>query len=111
MKRTAIACALALGLGVLCVPLGALANVIVTAANGGANLSADKAQNAASPAFTALNNIVITEGATNDFSDTAGATNTLVLTAPSGWRFNAGVGSVSAQNSRNIGAQSISVSA
>jgi phosphotransferase system IIA component len=78
-------------------------NVSVTAPLGGVNVSADKAANAASPAFTALGNIVITEGATTDFADTASAFKTLILTAPSGWTFNPGVGSASgATGSRDI---------
>src|SRR5258706_1941720 len=76
--------------------------VSVTAATGGTNISADNAANATSPVFTALGNIVITEGATTDFADTASAFKTLILTAPSGWTFNAGVGSVSAMGGRDI---------
>ncbi|HEU0010069.1 MAG TPA: hypothetical protein VFT34_09670, partial [Verrucomicrobiae bacterium] len=74
---------LALGL-VLLGTAGAQAAVSITAATGGTNISADTAQNAASPSFTTLGNIVMTETVANDFS----ATGTLILTAPSGWRFN-----------------------
>ena len=73
---------------------------------GGTN-SADKAQNGAAPAFTTLGNIVITEGANGDFATGSGVT--LILTAPSGWRFNAGAGSVSFAASANISAASIAV--
>src|SRR6266481_5074423 len=106
MKKIRIASALALGLALLCTPQ-VFATVTVTAATGGTNLSADKAQNATSPAFTTLGNIVIAENVTSDFAIGTGVT--LVLTAPSGWRFNAGVGSVSFQNSRDITTASISV--
>ena len=61
------------------------AAVTVTAATGGTNISADKAQNATAPAFTTLGNIVILEGANGDFATGTGVT--LILTAPSGWRF------------------------
>src|SRR5262249_27903175 len=74
---------LALGL-VLLGTAGAQGAVSITAATGGTNISADTAQNAASPSFTTLGNIVITEAVANDFS----ASGTLILTLPSGWRFN-----------------------
>ncbi|MCX6120398.1 MAG: hypothetical protein NTX44_02110 [Ignavibacteriales bacterium] len=64
----------------------ALAAVTVTAATGGTNISADKAANATSPAWTALGNIVITEGANGDFATGTGVT--FILTAPAGWQFN-----------------------
>src|SRR5437879_4188103 len=86
------------------------AAVTVTAATGGNNISADKALNSTNgAAFTALGNIVITEGAASDFG--AGANQTLILTLPSGWRFNAGVGTVSFTSSRNVTAATISVTA
>jgi len=74
---------LALGF-VLLGAAGAQAAVSITAATGGSNISADTAQNAASPSFTTLGNIVITETVATDFS----ASGTLTLTAPTGWRFN-----------------------
>src|ERR1700746_455628 len=46
---------------------GAHATVTVTAATGGATISADTAANAASPAWTSLGPIVIAEGAAADF--------------------------------------------
>ncbi len=64
----------------------AIAAVTVTAASGGTNISADKAANAASPAWTTLGNIVISENAKGDFA--AGTNQTLILTAPGGWKFN-----------------------
>src|SRR5436190_8652500 len=86
------------------------ANVTVTSATGGTNISADKALNSTNgAAFSALSNIVITEGAASDFG--AGANQTLILTLPSGWRFNAGVGTVSFTSSRNVTAATISVTA
>src|ERR1043166_488121 len=70
--------------------------------------SADLAVNGAAPLATStLGNIVITEVATNDFAPGTGVT--LILTAPTGWQFNPGVGSVSFQNSRNITSASITI--
>src|SRR5438093_13445621 len=68
----------------------ARADVIVTAATGGTGLSADLAQNGAAPGFTALGSIVIQESASSDFP--LQTNKTLILSAPNGWRFNAGVG-------------------
>lgn len=65
-------------------------------------ISADKSANATSPAYTSLNDIKIDENLNNDFADTGSATTTLILTAPSGWEFNAGVGSVTFTGGRNI---------
>ena len=63
----------------------AAAATTTTPASGGTNVSADLAMNGAAPAYTTLGGIVISEAAINDFK-TSG---TLVLTAPSGWQFNA----------------------
>src|SRR5262245_22588225 len=87
-----------------------LANVVITSPTGGNNLPADKAMNSTNgAAFTALGNIVITEGVNTDFAN--GTLQTLILTVPNGWRFNAGVGTVSFTSGRNISAASISVGA
>ncbi|HXJ72226.1 MAG TPA: hypothetical protein VNM37_05220, partial [Candidatus Dormibacteraeota bacterium] len=86
------------------------ANVNITSPTGGNNISADKALNSTNgAAFTALGNIVIAEGLAADFG--AGANQTLILTPPTGWRFNAGVGTVSFTSSRNITAATIAVTA
>jgi hypothetical protein len=86
------------------------ADVTITEPSGGNNISADKALNSTSgAAFTALGNIVITEGDAADFD--AGSDQTLVLTVPPGWQFNPGVGTVSFTGSRNISAATISVTA
>ena len=62
------------------------ADVILTSPTGGNNVSGDKALNSTNgAAFTALGNIVITEGASADFA--AGNNQTLILTAPTGWQF------------------------
>src|ERR1041385_4986275 len=82
-------------------------NVTVTTATGGTNRSADLAVNAAAPGYSSLGNIVIGEGANGDFG--AGTNVTLILTAPSGWTFQAGAGSVSHTAGANISASSISV--
>src|SRR5213075_651862 len=82
----------------------------ITSPTGGNNVSADKALNSTNgAAFTALGNIVITEGAATDFA--AGNNQTLILTIPSGWQFNPGVGTVIPTVSRNITAATISVTA
>src|ERR1043166_6078694 len=86
------------------------ANVAITQPTGGQNISTDKSLNSTNgAAFTSLGTIVLTEGATTDFA--AGNNQTLILSAPSGWRFNAGVGSVTFQGSRDITAASIAVTA
>jgi hypothetical protein len=82
-------------------------NVTVTAATGGTNISADKAANATSPQFTTLTDIVITEGANGDFPIANGKT--LILTAPSGWQFNSGVGSATAAKVSGMGPNEVSV--
>ncbi|MHB9019408.1 MAG: fibronectin type III domain-containing protein [Minisyncoccota bacterium] len=90
-------------------PISVEAAVAITAATGGTNISADNAANAASPAWTTLGNIVITSQANNDFAKNA--TNaTLILTIPSNWAFNAGVGSGSVSGT-GITFNSISVTA
>jgi hypothetical protein len=66
-------------------------SVNVTAGSGGTNISADKAANATSPGFTTLGDIVVSEGVNNDFP--VQSNTTLIVTAPSGWLFNPGVGS------------------
>src|SRR5262249_6948495 len=77
----------------------------ITAATGGTSISADTAQNSATPSFTTLGNIVIQEGANGDFA--AGTGVTLIFTAPTGWRFNPGIGTaVAAQGSGPGGNQS-----
>src|SRR5207244_1240127 len=75
----------------------------VTAATGGANLSADRASNSATPAFTNLSDIVLTEQANGDLP--VQTSTTLILTAPAGWQFNAGVGTASATKSGGGGAE------
>ena len=86
------------------------ADVTITSPVGGNNLPADKALNSTNgAAFSALGNIVITEGAATDFA--AGNNQTLILTIPSGWQFNPGVGTVNFTGSRNITAATISVTA
>src|SRR6267378_7501321 len=107
MKKTALRLCLVLGL-IAFSSLQLLANVAITSPTGGNNLPADKALNSTNgAAFTALGNIVITEGVNTDFANGSGLT--LVLTLPDGWRFNAGVGTVSFTSGRNISAASISV--
>ena len=99
----------ALGL-FFCGVSAALAAVTVTPASGGTGISADKAANATSPAYTTLGNIVIAENANTDFAPNQ-TNRTLILTAPSGWQFNAGVGSVSFTKNRDITAASVVVTA
>src|SRR5262245_29666231 len=86
------------------------ASVVITSPTGGNNVPADKALNSTNgTAFTALGNIVITEGVATDFA--VGNNQTLILTVPDGWQFNPGVGTVTFSSSRNITAASLSVSA
>src|SRR5438034_2251268 len=109
MKRASLR--FGLMIGALCVgscPL--LGDVIITEPIGGNDVSADKCFNSTNGAgFVAQGNIVLTEAATTDFA--AGNNKTFILTLPSGWQFNSGVGSVSFTGSRDITAASISVGA
>jgi uncharacterized repeat protein (TIGR01451 family) len=87
----------------------ALANVNVTAASGGTGISADKAANAASPAWTSLGPITIAE--MNKADITAGTSRTLVLKAPVGFEFNTSpVPNVAFTAGQDISAASIAVS-
>jgi hypothetical protein len=80
-----------------------LLNVTVTAATGGTNLSADRAANATAPQWTTLANIVITEPGNGKQDIGPNQTNaTLILTAPTGWAFNPGQGSVTFQSGKDI---------
>jgi pectate lyase len=83
-----------------------IAAVTVTPATGGTNISADNAANAATPAWTTLGNIVITEGAKTDFATGTGVT--LILTSPAGWEFNTGA-SVSTTVTGGAGGQNVAV--
>src|SRR6476620_8835483 len=65
------------------------AQVNISSATGGTAISADKAYNSAGAAFTTLGNIQLQETNSADFAITSG-TETLILTAPSGWTFSAG---------------------
>src|SRR2546426_957613 len=107
MNKTALRLGLVLGL-IAFNSTQLLANVVITLPTGGNNIPADKALNSTNgAAFTALGNIVIAEGLNTDFAN--GSSQTLILTLPNGWRFNAGVGTVSFTSGRNISAASISV--
>src|SRR5437870_13241940 len=93
MNKTALRLGLVLGLIAFSSPQ-LLANVVITSPTGGNNIPADKALNSTNgAAFTALGNIVITEGANTDFAN--GVNQPLILTVPDGWQFNDGVGPVS----------------
>src|SRR5262245_52926770 len=107
MTKTVLRLCLFLGLMAFGSPQ-LLANVVITSPTGGNNIPADKAMNSTNgAAFTALGNIVITEGVNTDFVNGTGVT--LILSLPDGWRFNAGVGTVSFTSGRNISAASIAV--
>src|SRR6266542_3580719 len=102
MNKTALRLGLVLGLIAFNSTL-LLADVVITMPTGGNNMSADKALNSTNgAAFTALGNIVITEGLNTDFANGTGQT--LILTLPDGWRFNAGVGTVTFTAVRNLSA-------
>jgi hypothetical protein len=62
----------------------AAAATTTTPATGGSSISADLAQNGVAPAFATLGSVVISEASNNDFK----VSGTLIMTAPSGWRFN-----------------------
>ncbi|MCX7153435.1 MAG: hypothetical protein NT115_13205, partial [Proteobacteria bacterium] len=71
------------------------AALTVTTATGGTSISADKADNATSPAWTSLGRIVLTEpgggGGRCELSNYAGGgttVQTVVIKAPTGWIFN-----------------------
>ncbi|MBK6987447.1 MAG: hypothetical protein IPH33_03915 [Bacteroidetes bacterium] len=82
-----------------------LANVTILKATGG-SISADKAANATSPAYTTLGNIRLTEGAVGDFAVGTGVT--LTINAPAGWNFNTAASvAVTATAGRNITGQVI----
>ncbi len=109
MKTTALRLGLVLGFLMFGSPQ-LRAAVTVTSPTGGNNISADKALNSTNgAAFTALGNIVITEGAASDFA--AGTNQTFILTGPPGWQFNPGVGTVSFASKGNITAATIAVTA
>src|ERR1043165_5602105 len=109
MKTVAIRLSVILGLVAFNSPR-VWANVIISSPTGGNNVSADKALNSTNgAAFTALGNIVITEAVATDFA--AGNNQTLILTIPSGWQFNPGVGTVTFTGSRDITAATIAVTA
>lgn len=77
-------------LGVLLVPFQGFANIIITQPSNGTTICANTAANGTAPAWTTLNNIIITENANGDFPNSI--TNaTITLTTPSGWVFNSGV--------------------
>ncbi|MEO8769128.1 MAG: hypothetical protein ABI402_03560 [Ferruginibacter sp.] len=83
---------------------------VVIPANQSVVVSADNASNAISPAFTQLDNIVIAEMKATDFAATAGASKSLVLTAPSGWTFKPGCGSIEVVNAKDFSAVSMNIS-
>src|SRR5439155_26469181 len=84
-------------------------SVSVTPATGGTKLYVDKAVNAASRQYTTLGNILIAESGSNKGDFATGTNKTLILTAPSGWAFKPGAGSVSFATGKDISAASISV--
>ena len=73
-------------------------SITVTPASGGTNIASEKAQNGSTPAYTTIGNIVITSQNNNDFAKNQ-SNKTLILTIPSGWVFNAGVGTGSVSGS------------
>src|SRR5215472_4904346 len=107
MKISTIRLGLVLGM-LASNPARLLADVTITSPTGGVNVSADYAVNSTNgPAFLPLGNIVITEGLSDDFA--AGDNQTLILSVPPGWQFQAGVGTVSFTGSRDITSASIAV--
>src|SRR5579862_2567063 len=86
----------------------ALANVSITPATGGTNISADKAANASSGNFTLLGNIIISENSYSDFNTSA---TKIVLNAPTGWTFQQSGVTATAQFGGNLSVGSISYTA
>src|SRR5579871_5898939 len=80
------------------------AQVSVTQATSGTNISADNAANAtaSAPAYTTLGNIVIAEGTATDFDPTV---TSITLTAPTGWQFltSSGVSAVGSGGDVTVG--------
>ena len=66
------------------------------------SISADKASNSATPAFTKVGDIVIKEQAAGDFDVTGKNSRSLIITAPQGWIFNAGKGLVFFKGNKDI---------
>jgi adhesin/invasin len=89
-----------------------LAHAAVTVTPANASATADTAQTAGNT-WTNLGNIAITENSNADFATGTGVT--VVLNVPSGWRFQAGTGSVtsagSAPSSANIGNLTFNIAA
>jgi len=84
-------------------------SVLVTAANNGTNLSADKAANSTSgSAYTALSNIVIAEQVNTDLG-VSQTNKTIILTAPTNRKFRVGSGTISYTAGRDVTAASIVV--
>lgn len=84
------------------------AAVTVTAGSGGTNICSNRAVTGASPAFTSLGPIVITEGANADFSI---GTSTIVLVPPSGWQFSSTLPTITYITGSNITGVSGSITA
>lgn len=64
----------------------------VNAASGGTGISGTKALNGTSPAYTTIGNFGYTSTASNDIPKNQSGV-TIIFSAPSGWKFNPGVGS------------------
>lgn len=109
LKKTSSVRLFSLLLFSLFVTANMTSQVTVTSATGGTNLLADKATNAMVPAYTTLGDIVIKE---NNKADIVGFVNskTFTITPPTGWSFNAGIGSVSAPLSPTGDITAISIS-
>jgi Bacterial Ig-like domain (group 3)/YDG domain len=84
--------------------------VTVTPATDVTNFSCDAAQNGVTPAWTNLSPITIAEGTTTKGDFAPGNNVTLILTAPAGFQFRAGFGSVSPPGG-DISASAITVAA
>ncbi len=88
----------------------AFADVIVSPASSNMDISADKASNAFSPSFTSMDDMIIMERKANDFANSFGKSQTLVLTAPFGWTFKPGSGILAHTNTKDLSAVSMKVS-
>jgi len=89
------------------ISLQTLADVNLSAASGGGNLSADTAANAVSPGWTSLGSITMSEPGNQRNSIGAGS---LILKAPTGFEFNTGVTpNISYSGGKDIQSANISV--
>lgn len=108
LGKTFLALILLLVLGAFNAKTGHAA-VIITKPTNGTSICSSTAVGGSAPAWTTLNNIVITEQATGDFKKNI-SNKTITLKAPAGWQFNTGAApTITAAAGKDISAISIVV--